>query len=542
MVAGLPKDLNELTDVDALRSLLEQLLELGKRSQTTIERQTASIEKLTLTIEEQTRTIEEQTRTIEEQSQTIELKDDEIRQLKQMLFGKKSERIVPVDREVKRRRKKDVEKSEADKEKAKQRRQKNAEAKSRLPEEQKEHPVAAEQCHCPICGGVKYRTMGYEESVEYEFVPAHFKKVIHRREQKVCSCGQHIVIAPPPIRVSEGVLYGPGMHAYVVVSKCLDSMPFYRLGKQFERSGVPLARSTICDMFHRAAELLRPIYERIIELIPTYKYVNADETRIKVQQKDKTREAYMWVFIAGPFVGYVFSPSRSGETPSRVLGDSTGILQVDQYSGYNQVTTPDKRERAGCLAHARRKFFEAREKAPKLAEYVLDKVIDLYEVEYDAAAENILGTEKHLAMRQARSAPLMEELKAHLEQERPKHLPKGPIGKAITYSIENWEEMTLFLKDAKIRLDNNISEAQLRLIGLGRKNYLFVGHDIAGENLAINQTLVASCIANEVNPQEYVADVIIRIQNHPQSKIDELLPHKWKPPPSSDEREQPDNF
>jgi len=439
MVDGLPKDLSKLSDVDAMRSMMEQLIEMGERSQITIERQTASIDKLTLTIEEQSRTIKEQ-------SQIIELKDDEIKLLKQMLFGKKSERIVPVDREVKKRRKKDAEKSEADKEKAKEKRKKNAEAKSKLPEEVMEHLVSPEQCHCPNCGGTTYGVMGYEESVEYEFVPAHFKKIVHRREQKVCSCGQHIVVAPPPVRVSDGVMYGPGMHAYVVVSKCLDSMPFYRLGKQFERSGIPLSRSTICDIFHRSAELLRPIYDRIIELIPTHRYVNADETRIKVQQKDKTREAYVWVFIAGPFVGYVYSPSRSGETPKRVLGDSTGILRMDQYSGYNQVTTPDKRERAGCMAHARRKFFEARDKAPELADYVLKKVIDVYEVEYDAAADNILGTEKHLAMRRARSAPIMKELKAHLEQERSKHLPKGPMGKAITYTIDNWKEMTLFLE------------------------------------------------------------------------------------------------
>jgi transposase len=517
MVDDFPKDLDNVSDIEALRAMMSQLI-------VTIEQQTKSIEKLSQTIEQQTQTIEQQT-------QTIELKDDEIRLLKKMLFGNKSERIVPVDKEVKRRRKKDPSKAKLDKEKARQKRKKNAAAKKKLKTEEKEHRVSTDDCCCPICGGSKFSFLGFEESVEYEFVPAHFKRVVHKREKKACSCGGHIVIADGPVRVADNVLYGPGMHAHVVVSKCLDSMPLYRSEKQFERLDIPIARSTLCDMFHRTADLLRPIYERIMELIPEEYYVNADETRVMVQAKEKTREAWMWVFIAGPFVAYAFSASRSGETPMKILGDSKGILQVDQYSGYNQVTTPDKRTRAGCMGHARRKFFEAKDKAPELAEHALEQILELYIVEYDAAEMGILGTDKHLAMRQARSKPILEGLKKYLEEEAPSHLPKGPVGKAIGYFSGNQESLERFLTDPKIPLDNNVSERQLRLIALGRKNYLFVGNDDAGRNLAVNQTLVASCVNVGVNPQEYLADVIIRIQTHPMSRIDELLPHNWKPPP-----------
>ncbi|MCP4684074.1 MAG: IS66 family transposase [bacterium] len=497
----LPKDLDEMTDIGAMRALLTQLVEAVRRNQ-------ESIDKLT---------------------RTIEQKDEEIGQLKQMLFGKKSEKVIPVDREVKRRRKKDASKAKQDREKARQKRKKNAAAKKKLPQEEQEHLVPDEECHCPVCGGDRFSFLGWEESVEYEFVPAHFKHIVHRREQKACTCGQHIVVAPPPVRVSEGVVYGPGMHAHTVVSKCLDSIPFYRLSKRFERSGIPLARSTICDIFHRSAGLLEPLYKRIVELLPAETYVNADETRLKIQETDD--DGYMWVFIGGPFVVYRFSQSRSGETPTAMLGDSQGVLQVDQYSGYNQVTTPGKRNRAGCLSHARRKFFEAKKTAPKLAEHVLATILDVYEVEYDAAADGILGTEKHQAMRQLRSKPILERLKEYLEDERPKHLPKGPAGKAIGYFVDNYDALVFCLSDPKIRLDNNISEAQLRLIALGRKNYLFVGHEVAGQNLAVLQTLVATCVANKVNPQEYLTDVLIQIQTHPQSRIDELLPHNWKPPP-----------
>ena len=510
MVDGLPRDLDELTDIEAMRALLTQLVEMVKRNQESIDRLT---------------------RTIEQLERTIELKDDRIRQLEQMLFGKKSEKMVPVDRQVKSRRKKDASKAAKDKERARQKRKKRAAAKKKLPQEEKEHKVPDEACKCPFCGGVKYAFLEWEESVEYEYVPAHFKKIVHRREKRACTCGQHILTGPAPVRVSEGVIYGPGMHAHAIVSKCLDSIPFYRLAKQFERVGIPLARSTICDMFHRSAGLLAPIYDRMIELIPMEKYVNADETRIKVQEEEKNREAYMWTFIGGPFVAYVFSPSRSGEIPVKILGDSTGVLQVDQYSGYNQVTTPDKRRRAGCMGHARRKFFEARDKAPDLVRHVLDQILELYIVEYDAAEEKILGTDKHRMMRQVRSKPILEDLKAFLENEEPNHLPKGPVAKAIGYFTGNYDALKLFLTDPNIPLDNNISERQLRLIALGRKNYLFVGHDVAGQNLAILQTFVATCVAGGVNPQEYLTDVLIRIQNHPQARIDELLPHNWERPP-----------
>jgi transposase len=517
MTDTLPKDLSEISDLEALRGMVSQLIEFANSSQATIEQLTKNIEKLTQTIEQLT--------------QTIAQKDDEIRLLKKMLFGKKSERIVPMDKEVKRRRKKDPSKEQQDRERARQKRRKNAAAKKTLQTEEKEHKVSPYDCHCPICGGSKFAFLGFEESVEYEFVPAHFKRVLHKREKMACTCGEHIVIAPPPCRVAEGVLYGPGMHAHVVVSKCLDSLPLYRIEKQFERLGIPIARSTLCDIFHRNADLLYPLYYRVIELIPKKQYVNADETRVKVQDQEKTRDAWMWTFIAGPFVAYVFSASRSGETPVKILGESKGILQVDQYSGYNQVTTPDKRARAGCMGHARRKFFEAKEKAPELVDHVLEQILELYIVEYDAAEEKILGTDKHLAMRQVRSKPILEGLKETLDQEQPNHLPKGPLGKAIGYFTGNYEALSLFLTDPNIPLDNNVSERQLRLIALGRKNYLFVGNDDAGRNLAINQTLVACCVNAGVNPQEYLADVIIRIQTHPKSRIDELLPHNWKPPP-----------
>lgn len=233
-------------------------------------------------------------------------------------------------------------------------------------------------------------------------------------------------------------------------------------------------------------------------------------------------------------VAYRFSPDRSGRTPIEVLGETTGVLQVDGYTGYNQVTTPKKRKRAGCWAHARRKFFAALETQPDEANVAIDLIRELYEVEYQAAENQILRSEQHAALRRVRSKKIVDTLMTWAEKVKPKHRPKSPLGVALKYMLNQRKPLERFLQDPKIPLDNNIAEQHLRLIALGRKNFLFVGHDQAGHNLAILQTLVSTCTANGVNPQSYLTDVLIRIQDHPQSQLDELLPWNWRAPPKAD--------
>jgi transposase len=261
--------------------------------------------------------------------------------------------------------------------------------------------------------------------------------------------------------------------------------------------------------------------------------VQADETTMRVQAKKKTRTAWLWTFVARDeadkeIISYVFSPSRSGETPVKVLGASKGKLVVDGYTGYNRVTLPGGRERVGCLAHVRRRFFEALSTAPN-AQRALDLILDVYRVERAALDQDVLGTEAHLAMRRDRSRRAMNDLRGWLEAEQPKHLPKGPMGEAISYALAQWDALTRFLDDPKLPVDNNASERALRAAALGRKNYLFVGHDEAGKNLAGLYSLVATCEANGVNPFDYLGDVLLRVQTHPAARIDELLPHMWTP-------------
>ncbi len=185
---------------------------------------------------------------------------------------------------------------------------------------------------------------------------------------------------------------------------------------------------------------------------------------MRVLAKKKTRTAWIWSFIARDeakkeLIAYVYSKSRSGETPVRVLADTIGKLLVDGYSAYNKVTVPGDRERAGCMAHLRRNFFEAQSTAPAAARKAMDFILEIYRVERAALDNEILGGAEHLALRQTRSKPVMEEFKAWLEAEQPRHLPTGPMGEAIRYALNQWDALTLFMSDAHLPVDNNASHA-----------------------------------------------------------------------------------
>jgi transposase len=439
--------------------------------------------------------------------------------LERRLLGPKSEKMPSMADEVRRARPPSPDEAQA-------RRAENKRAREKLATEIVPVPVPDEQRTCPSCSNTDLTTVGNgTPSVTYAYVAAHFRRRIYQRETLSCSCGRHIVTAPCPDKLADRSPYTASFIAALIVHKCEDGIPLYRLEKQFERVGIPMARSTMTDLFHRGASLLSPLAARILVRIAASEIVFADETSLKMQSSDK--RAFVWTFLDEVFTGFVFSPTRSGSVPVTVLGESQGELMADLYTGYNAITVPGRRRRAGCLAHARRKVFEA--KANVEAQSALDIIRDLYIVEHDARAAGIEGTDEHLAVRGSRSRPLVAKLLAWARDTRRRHGPKSLLGRAAGYIVRNRKPLTRFLYVAKLPLDNNRSEAALRRVALGRKNYLFVGHEEAGENMAGLFSIVASCIQNGVNPVDYITDVLERISEHPHSAIDELLPDRWRP-------------
>jgi len=341
------------------------------------------------------------------------------------------------------------------------------------------------------------------------------------------------VKAQPPPGVIEGGHYGPGLYAHVITSKCADSLPLYRIEKMLERAGCPIARSTLCDFFHRGADLLRPIYRRLLDVAKHDPYLHADETTLKVQRKGECLRGWIWALLSKQAIAYVFDESRSGAVANRLLSGTEGFLVIDGYAAYNGVVGKNGRTRVGCWGHARRKFFEAMRTVPEARE-ILDLIVELYRIEHRAAERNILGTDAHRLLRNTESKSVIEEMDAWVDERIDTFPPRSNMGKALKYASNQRTALSRFLDDPKLPLDNNFAERGLRAIAIGRKNFLFAGHIEGAQNLAVLQSIVATCNLHRVNPYEYIKDLLIRIQHHRNADIDQLLPWNWKPPPEPD--------
>jgi transposase len=462
----------------------------------------------------------------------------EVAKLQRELLGPKSERIKvpPHERDREGESEEDAARRRAEAEK--KRRERALAREAALAQEDVEHPIPKEHEACPECGGTEHDPLPDETTTRIDYVPGRFVRRRHRRKKIIRRCGcakTDIVVAPGPATAIRGGLYAGGFIAYLVVEKCADSIPIYRLERRFARLGIPISRSTMNDLVLAGAERLMPLHHRLMTRMQSVEIVLADETSMRLQ--DRKKRGFVWVFHGydglsrGELVLYVFAGNRSGDTPAKVLGASEGTLVVDGYTGYNVVTDPDKRTRAGCWCHARRKFFEARTTSAPEADHAIAKMRPLFRVEHEAKVRGIVGTDAHLAMRRERSTPIVEEIFEWVTDTRPKVLPKSPLGAALTYMSNQRERLELFLGDPRIPLHNNASESRLRIIALLRKNSLFFGHPRAGRLFACLFSLVTGAVANGHEPVAYLTDVLSRVSPEADDdELDRLLPDRWTPP------------
>ncbi len=469
--------------------------------------------------------------TVELQTQLADLKkqfaaqQEEVDALKRRLYGKKSEKLPRPDDALRKRG--DI--LPPDPEELRKKREDGRKWKDDLPVIDMVQALPTELPVCELCGDVPHHPLPPKVSYTIELVPARVVRHRHLQPQVRCECGHCIVCAPPPPRIGEKVQYGPRLAASLIAAKCIDAVAIERYAKQLKRMDVPISAKTLNDLFHCGAELLVRLYELLLAQVRTHDIVLADETRIEVLEKIKTRRGWMWVFLAGDLVVYVFSPSRSGETPLKVLGASEGTLVVDAYTGYNAVTTPKGRARGGCLSHGRRGIFDAKPSAPEM-QVGLDLILDVYKVEHKAKELGIVGTAAHAELRRTESRPAMDKLKTWLLEQKDEQLPESKAGKAVAYMLNQWAHLELFLGNPKVPLDNNASERALRVVAHGRDTSLFVGNDQSGKNLAVLMSLAHTAAACGKNPEVYLADVLVRMFGHPGNRLHELLPQNWSPP------------
>lgn len=392
------------------------------------------------------------------------------------------------------------------------------------------HEPADTTCSC----GKPMERVGEDVSERLDIIPAEFFVHRHVRGKWACRCCQTLAQEPVAAQIVDKGQPTAGLVAHTLVSRFVGHVPYYRQEQINARSGVHTPRSTLASWAGAGGAALAPLYEALREFVLTAKVLHADETPLAMLEPGagKTKKAYVWAFARGAFdptpaVVYDFAPGRAARHPIEFLGRWSGTLTCDDYAGYGSVFKLNGRIEAGCLAHARRKFDElAKAGASNVATQALQRIATLYRIEQEVAATS---SADRLEARQRRSVPLCKELHAWLKQERARVPDGGGIAAAMDYSLRRWDALGQFLHDGEVAIDNNHIANPMRPWAMGRKAWLFAGSELAGQRAAMVMSLVQSARMIGHEPWAYLKDVLDRLLEHPNHRIDELLPHLWAP-------------
>ena len=378
--------------------------------------------------------------------------------------------------------------------------------------------------------------IGEEVTEELDYEPGRLYVNRYVRPKYVSKDNEGILIAPVAERPLPKAIAGAGLLAQTIIDKYVDHLPLYRQQQRFAREGMNIPYATLTDWVHNSCRLIEPLYEALRKQVVQSDYLHADETPIKVLDKDRkgeTHRGFYWVYhnsIEG-LVLFDYQMGRGREGPKQMLKDFKGHLQTDGYCAYD-FFKEQQQEQGGnitvlhCMAHARRKFYEALSNDKARAEHALTQIGKLYDIERRAKE---LEDELRLAIRKQEAVPVLESLGKWMKEQYVEVLPKSTIGKALGYSIERWKELMIYATDGKLSIDNNPVENTIRPVAVGRKNYLFAGSHQAAQRSAMLYSLLGTCKLHGINPFIWLKEVLKRIPNHPINKISDLLPHRWTP-------------
>lgn len=399
-----------------------------------------------------------------------------------------------------------------------------------LPREIEIIDLTDDQKPCPCCGGARH-VIGEAVSEKLDYVPAQLKVLQTRRPKYACrSCAGEVAVAPLPPQAIEQGIAAPGLLAHVLVGKFVDHLPLNRQEAILRRDGIEIPRSTLCDWVLACGDLLRPLHERLVEVIKGYDILHGDDTPVPLQAKGGTITARAWNYLApeANLVAYDFTESRQGQHPQSWLTGWKGYLVADAYAGYDRLFDTPTIQEVGCWAHARRKFFEVAKQAKGkgLAHEAVTRIGAFYHLDGQWREH---PPDERRRRRQDEIGPLLDEFKRWCEAHHPKLLPNSPLAKAMGYTLNQWGALTRFLDDGRLPLDNNAAERALRPIALGRKNWLFAGSVRGGQAAAVILSLVQSAKLQGQNPFAYLKDVLTRLPSTKARDLDALLPHLWRP-------------
>jgi len=467
----------------------------------------------------------------------------ELRDMKRMLFGRKSERFLPqpptaqlnlaelmaepvavpvITQEVKVIKKQTAEVKPT--------------GRHALPAHLPKVDIILE----PMADTSGLEKIGEEITEQLDYTPGKLlvRRYIRPKYAKVVTDGTdytEVIIAPLPDFPIEKGIPAPGLLAQILVDKHVDHLPIYRQIKRYQRDGVKLSASTISGWLDATADLLQPLGNELIKVVLSGDYVQADETPMPVlngETQGAAHTGYLWAYHSPPdqLIFYDFQPGRGKEGPIHLLKDYTGYLQTDGYGVYEHAAIGGRKEITliHCMAHARRYFEKALDNDKQRAEHVLREMQLLYAIERRAKERNMPAGQIR-ELRRQEALPVLQLLKTWLQENYSKVLPKSPIGKAIAYSLPRWDRLSLYTTDGRLQIDNNPIENAIRPVALGRKNFLFAGSNEGGKRLALFYSLLASCKKQQVNPWEYLKDILERMPTTKISQLRDMLPDKWKP-------------
>jgi transposase len=385
--------------------------------------------------------------------------------------------------------------------------------------------------------------IGEESTWQIEYIPGHFERLEHVQFKYACGhcetaaapTGPQITLAQKPSQPIDKGMAGPGLLAYVVTSKFSDYLPLYRLEDIFERNGFEISRATQSLWCRDVADLVKPLYDLMVKRTLASHLVCTDDTIMPMLAPDKTTRARMWVYVGDedhPYNIFDFTLSRSRDGPARVLEGYKQVLMADGYGGYDGVVVGNDIKRAGCWAHARRKFVDAELAKPEIAVEAAALIKRLYAIEERGKG---LSIEARRDLRQRETVPVLAALKDRLLTWRDALIPKHPMAQAVGYALNMWNELSALAADGAIPIDNNVSEREMKRIVLNRKNSLFVGNQRGGQTAAILSSLTSTCRRHSIDPQRYFTQLLANLPDTLQTRLQDWLPDHWKqrdtPPP-----------
>lgn len=466
----------------------------------------------------------------------------QVKEYQRLLFGKKSERFVakahgegqmdlPFDVEEKAVEQ-SVQKEEITYTRKKQTRE-NHPGRFPLPDHLPVEEIILE----PKQDTSGLKCIGKEVTDKLELVPAKLfikryirPKYIKPEDEHNLDC-KGIIAELPSFPIEKGIA-GAGLLAQIAVDKYVDHLPIHRQIQRYSREGVRIPANTINGWQDGIADLIRPLFDRHTQLVMGQGYLQADESPIKVldkKTKGKAHNGFYWVYYAPlqDALIYDYRKGRGREGPGEMLQDFKGYLQSDGYKVYDWFGKKKEITLLNCWAHTRRYFEKAKDSDLKTATYALSEIQKLYMIERFAKNQE-LGPAGRKTLRLEHALPILNDFSKWMVQQLQSTLPKSPMGKALEYAIPRWDNLMAYLYDGHLEIDNNLVENAIRPLALGRKNYLFAGSHDAATRAAMFYSFFGTCKRHDINPYEWLKDVLERIPEHKANKLDELLPQNWQ--------------